>query len=320
MCFASHILLSKIINQLTNNQKNKTIMKSIAKSITLVAAFGLVTTLGSYAQDGAALFKAKCSACHKVDGTRMVGPGLAGINEKRSQEWLINWIRDSQAMIASGDADAIAIFEEYNKSPMIPFADLSDEEIIAMLKYVDEANAGSGSTGGGEVAEAAAPVAPVAEVEYTAEDMENGKHLFTGEKRFENGGPSCITCHNVSNDDIIPGGLLAKDLTNVYDRMGDAGVKGIVTAPPFPAMVNSYGNHPVTDAEANQLAAFFKYADKVSASQSKDNGYKMFLGGGAVGLLIILVLVSVLWSNRKKNMTKKDIFSRQLKGNDSVES
>lgn len=292
-------------------------MKSIAKSITLVAAFGFVTTFGAYGQDGEALFKAKCSACHKVDGTRMVGPGLAGINDKRSQEWLIDWIRDSQAMIASGDADAVAIFEEYNKSPMIPFADMSDEEIIAVLNYVDEANAGSGGDEGSTAAEDAAP-APV--VEYTAEDMEAGKHLFTGEKRFENGGPSCITCHNVTNNEIIPGGLLAKDLTNVYERMGDAGVKGIVSAPPFPAMVNSYGNHPLTEEEANQLTAFFKYADKVSGTQTNESGYKMFLGGGAVGLLIILALVSVLWNNRKKEMTKKDIFKRQLKGNDSVES
>lgn len=292
-------------------------MKSIAKSITLIAAFGFVTTFNVQAQDGAALFKAKCSACHKVDGTRMVGPGLAGVTEKRSQEWLINWIRDSQAFIASGDADAVAIFEEFNKSPMIPFTDLSDEDILAILNYIEEANAGGSNESnkdGGEEAE------PAPMVEYSAEDLEVGKLLFTGKKRFENGGPSCVTCHNVSNDEIIPGGLLAKDLTNVYDRLGDAGVKGIVSAPPFPAMVNSYGNHPITEQEANQLTAFFKYADKVSKTQSKGKGYKMFLGGGVLGLLIILALVSILWSNRKKEMTKKDIFNRQLKGNDSVES
>lgn len=291
-------------------------MKSIAKSISFVAALSLVTSFGTYAQDGAALFKAKCSACHKVDGTRMVGPGLAGVNEKRSQDWLINWIRDSQAFIASGDADAIAIFEEYNKSPMIPFADMSDEEIIAILDYIKAEN-----DGGGAVAEETEkPAEPVAPVNYTAADVKAGQHLFTGEERFENGGPSCVTCHNVTNNEVIPGGLLAKDLTNVYERLGDAGIKGIVSAPPFPAMVNSYGNHPLTDGEIHQLAAFFKYADEVSESQVKASGYQMFLGGGAAGLIIILVLISVLWNNRKKESTKKDIFSRQLKGNDSVES
>ena len=67
-------------------------------------------------------------------------------------------------------------------------------------------------------------------------------------------------------------------------------------------------------------AFFFKYADKVSATQRKRSGFKLFAGGGIIGLIVILGLVSLLWSNRKKESTKKDIFSRQMKGKGSVES
>ncbi len=291
-------------------------MRSVAKKLSFIITLSLISTININAQDGGAIFKAKCSACHSVGSTRLVGPGLAGINEKRSREWLLTWIKDSQAMIASGDADAIAIFEEYNKSPMIPFTDLSDDEIISILNYVDAEN------GGGEVTstETKKEVKPTEPIAYSKEDVEIGEALYTGERRFKNGGPSCISCHNVTNDNLMVGGLLAKDLTNVYERLGDAGISGIVSAPPFPAMVNSYGNQPLTEDEVRQLSGFFKYVDKISQTQTQRKGFKLMAGGGILGLIIILGLVSILWSNRKNESTKKDIFSRQLKGNDSIES
>ena len=52
---------------------------------------------------------------------KMIGPALAGVNDKYSQEWLIKWIKNSAELIASGDPDAVAIWEEYNKSPMSSF-------------------------------------------------------------------------------------------------------------------------------------------------------------------------------------------------------
>ncbi|PCJ27916.1 MAG: hypothetical protein COA97_03005 [Flavobacteriales bacterium] len=291
-------------------------MKSIAKKISLITALSLITTISVSAQDGEALFRSKCAACHSVGTSKLVGPGLAGISDKRTQEWLITWIKDSQKMIASGDLDAIAIFEEFNKSPMIPFSDLSDEEIISMLDYIKAENSGSDVTTSTEVE----TEEPVAVIEYTTEDIENGKMLFSGKKRFKNGGPTCIVCHNVTNNDIMVGGLLAKDLTNVYERLGEAGISAIVSISPFPAMANSYSGKPLTKNEVRELTAFFKYANKVSESQAKKSGFKLIAGGGILGLLIILGLVSILWKNRKKESTKKDIFSRQLKGNDSIES
>ena len=102
---------------------------------------------------GKDLFKANCAACHKLDG-KLVGPPLGGVTEKRSAEWLHKWIKNSQALIASGDKDAIAIFEEYNKVPMAAYETLlSDEDINSVLAYVaDPAKADA----------AAAPAAPAA--------------------------------------------------------------------------------------------------------------------------------------------------------------
>ena len=46
----------------------------------LLAMVGLCTTLGvpALAQDGAAIFKTKCSACHGAEGQGKIGPALKG--------------------------------------------------------------------------------------------------------------------------------------------------------------------------------------------------------------------------------------------------
>lgn len=89
----------------------------------------------SLVAEGEKLFKANCAACHSIGTNKVVGPGLQGVNDKYSQEWLVKWITNSGELIASGDADAVAIFEEYNKVPMPP-QPVSPEEINSILAYI----------------------------------------------------------------------------------------------------------------------------------------------------------------------------------------
>ncbi len=91
--------------------------------------------------DGAKIFKANCAACHSVGSNKVVGPGLQGITEKRTREWLGKWIANSGEFIASGDADAQAVFEANGKIPMPPQA-VSPEEIDAILEYIKNPTAG----------------------------------------------------------------------------------------------------------------------------------------------------------------------------------
>lgn len=84
---------------------------------------------------GETLFKAKCSACHNLD-RRVTGPALKGVTERREIDWLVKWIRDNVALRMSGDADAIAIYNEY-QSAMNPFPDLTDEQIFSILMYTE---------------------------------------------------------------------------------------------------------------------------------------------------------------------------------------
>ena len=83
---------------------------------------------------GKKLFQTHCVACHKLD-KKLIGPPLQGVSEKRSKEWLHSWIKDNAALRASGDQDAIDIFNEYNGIPMTPYPQLSEDDIDAIIAY-----------------------------------------------------------------------------------------------------------------------------------------------------------------------------------------
>ena len=89
---------------------------------------------------GESLFKANCAACHKMD-QKAVGPALRGVADKFDRDWLYKWINNSQALIASGDAIAVKLFEENNKMIMTPFPGLSEEDIDNILAYTSQPKA-----------------------------------------------------------------------------------------------------------------------------------------------------------------------------------
>jgi mono/diheme cytochrome c family protein len=90
-------------------------------------------------KEGEKIFKSKCTSCHAID-RKVVGPALKGVPDTKSEEWLIKWIRNSQALIATGDAEAVKIFEEYNKSVMTSFTDLSDDQIKSVIAFIKDAS------------------------------------------------------------------------------------------------------------------------------------------------------------------------------------
>ena len=110
------------------------------KSITFLLLFAF--TLSSNAQDvdearhkeGKKLFKSQCASCHKLD-KKLIGPKLGGVESRRENDWLKSWIKNNAALRASGDADAIAIYEEYNGSVMTAFPALTDQNIDDILYY-----------------------------------------------------------------------------------------------------------------------------------------------------------------------------------------
>jgi cytochrome c2 len=89
---------------------------------------------------GETLFKANCSTCHKLD-QRYTGPALRGVTDRRSIAWATSFIKNSQAMIASGDPQAVAIYKEFNNLAMPAHQFLSDEDVMNLLSYIEYGDA-----------------------------------------------------------------------------------------------------------------------------------------------------------------------------------
>lgn len=106
---------------------------------------------------GEKLFVNNCKQCHSVDNKVLVGPGMAGVEDRASFEWLVSWIQNPQKMIQSGDKYAVEIYEEYNRLEMTAFPNYGDQEVADILAYVDQANSAPviADGGGGGAADVA---------------------------------------------------------------------------------------------------------------------------------------------------------------------
>ena len=110
-------------------------MKNRIFLLTLFTAFVVSTNATPPSEEGKTLFTARCAACHNVN-KQLTGPALAGVHERRSIEWIINFVHSSQTMVKKGDKDAVAVFEKFNKIPMPDHGDLTDDNIKNIVEYV----------------------------------------------------------------------------------------------------------------------------------------------------------------------------------------
>ena len=116
-----------------------------SKSLSTGLLFLTIIFTSLFAQEGdpvkgKSLFNANCAACHQLD-KKMTGPALRNVETRLSETegldrvWLNSWIRNSNALIKSGDAYANKIYAEYNGSAMTAFPQFSDEDIDNILAY-----------------------------------------------------------------------------------------------------------------------------------------------------------------------------------------
>lgn len=89
------------------------------------------------AEEGKDLFKMMCSACHLVDRD-LVGPALKGVEERwANKQDLYEFIRNPNAVIEKNDY-AKNLWLKHNKTQMTPYPQLTNEQIDAILAYVNE--------------------------------------------------------------------------------------------------------------------------------------------------------------------------------------
>lgn len=286
-----------------------------AFSVAAALAVVLTGALGSAAwaaadEDGEAVFSAAgCGGCHvfaPAGSSGTVGPNL------------------DETSLSTGD---IAVVVTEGKGSMPAFASqLSPAEIDAVAAYV------------GGTAEEQEP-APAPEPDTTDEpepdttdepepdtteepepdtteepepiaatgDPVRGESLFEGSERFENKGPSCLSCHSVAGVGALGGGRLGPDLTDSYERFGGAqGLRATLEAMPFPTMAPIFSNHPLTDDEIDDLVAFL---ETTADEQEEANSAGKLIGFSTAAAVVMVVGGVAIWRRRLPDV-RKDLVNR----------
>ncbi|MCC7133858.1 MAG: cytochrome c [Gemmatimonadales bacterium] len=264
----------------------------------ITAAAGIPAEATAQTLTAADRFSKLCAACHTIGGGRLAGPDLKGIHERRSEEWLLRFVTSPQKMISAGDTIAVRLQKEFTL--VMPDPAYSKAELQEILAYI--------KAGGSGPAVAAAPQRAA-----TPEDIRKGQELFQGIVRLESGGPACNSCHHVRNDAVIGGGVLAKELTSVFGRLGGVGIQGILGKPPFPVMEEAYRDRPLRDDEVFALVSFLQDADRQQAfQQPRDYGFRLVYSG-AGGFVVLLAAFWVIGRRRKTHPVNRAIFDRQVR-------
>jgi mono/diheme cytochrome c family protein len=82
---------------------------------------------------GKTVYEVKCAACHKLSDEKLVGPGWKGVTKKKSAEWIMNFVSNTDEMI---DKDPHAQAMLAVCMVRMPNQHLSDEETRDVLEFM----------------------------------------------------------------------------------------------------------------------------------------------------------------------------------------
>lgn len=114
------------------------IIRRVWKSAFMFTALSVLIVSGTKAQDaaaGRAIFKDKCTSCHALD-RNLIGPALQTVVPTKSEAFLLKWINNAPAFIASGDKEAVEASKINPNADMPAFSSLTPEQIKGILAYV----------------------------------------------------------------------------------------------------------------------------------------------------------------------------------------
>ncbi|HED64191.1 MAG TPA: cytochrome c, partial [Planctomycetes bacterium] len=133
-------------------------------------------------------FRNNCVSCHTIGGGVLTGPDLKGVTDREDRAWLIEFIQDPKAAMDRGDAHALELLSEANGALMPTIPTLTPEMAEKLLHLIEVESALEKSHFAG---------LQLSDRPLTEADVARGRELFLGHERFQNGAPSCVSCHSV---------------------------------------------------------------------------------------------------------------------------
>ena len=237
------------------------------------------------------LFSRRCASCHTVGKGVRVGPDLKDAHKRRTRVWLESLVKAPNTALDT-DPDARALLAQFNNVRM-PDLGLSDADVKGLVDLI-----GRCSTEACNLTGKLTPVTQAVEADFA-----RGRAFFLGNAKLKAGAIPCISCHTVRGvGSAVPGGTLAKDLTNVFARLGDEGLDRALASPAFPLMNKVFAAHPLDQAEVFALRAFL-YKANLGGEPKGDDSLSIGLFAGA-GVGAVLLLLNAAWSRRLRGVRK----------------
>jgi cytochrome c551/c552 len=87
----------------------------------------------SMVAEGQKIYDLKCSSCHHLDNTKLVGPGWKGVTERRKPEWIMNFVTNTDENL-DRNATAQTLLEEC--MVRMPNQNLSDDDARHVLEFM----------------------------------------------------------------------------------------------------------------------------------------------------------------------------------------
>ncbi|MBI3650896.1 MAG: c-type cytochrome [Acidobacteria bacterium] len=264
--------------------------------VLLTLAAGIESAAAQNLPPGAVDFEKRCYSCHNINGGDKKGPDLKGLLDRRSKEWLREFIQAPAAMNRKGDADANALFKKFAPEIM-PDQPLAPEQIDGILSLIESLT---------KKGETFIPTGAKLSRAIEAGDIDAGREAFTGKVALNNGGASCIACHNINGVGRFGGGTLGPDLTAVNTKYKDPELISILQNPNFPTMKSVFGAKPLTDEEIVKLFAYFqsaKFANPAAQTQPAVAPLNLWFPAiGFLGLVLSFVTLNRIWKNRLRGV------------------
>ncbi len=284
--------------------------------------------------DPAEIFDELCADCHSIGEGDMKGPDLLGVEQKFSEEWLVNFIRSAKTVINSGDIQAVSSFEKYNKGNM-PDTDLTVSETKSLLAYIKSFNKSatkeSPTTNDqpdvGNITDLRSTIQATVEEtlesrEYeerlesieekldvilefhkkslsariTDEEIEKGRKLFEGEIPFTDNIQACVTCHNTYKIDSLNWNPSAFDIATAFSQRNDADIANLIINPVSDKMRAVLDGHRLTDDETFYITAYLQTIEGNGLKEHKTLPIRLIIFLGLC-LVVIVSFFDLLFTN-----------------------
>lgn len=135
---------SKTSENKTPTEEEKRLEEKVAEVKHYNTGIGSITKveIGAFdaamAAKGKGVYEMKCQSCHRVEGDRLVGPSFTGLTQRRTPEWVMNMIMNTEAMLNEDPAAKEMLEVCLVRMPNQNVAEADARNIVEYFRQIDD--------------------------------------------------------------------------------------------------------------------------------------------------------------------------------------